>query len=165
MMIIAEAFGAIALVLNFIGYRQNHVDRYLLISAIALAALSVHFYLLGAMAASVGTGLASIRNLIALKNRSTYILVFFVFANIAFLLYEWFYLNHGAIILVAYASSLIFTVGSIVIRDTVTIRKYFLLAEFLGLIYAISVGSIFGTLFNISNLISIVTKLRSSTTT
>ena len=111
MMIIAEAFGAIALVLNFIGYRQNHVDRYLLISAIALAALSVHFYLLGAMAASVGTGLASIRNLIALKNRSTYILVFFVFANIAFLLYEWFYLNHGAIILVAYASSLIFRVN------------------------------------------------------
>ena len=39
--IVAEAFGAVAVVLNFIGYRQNNVDRYLLISAFALASLSV----------------------------------------------------------------------------------------------------------------------------
>ena len=47
MNIVAEAFGAIAVVLNFIGYRQSHVDKYLLISAFALAALA-------AMARSMG---------------------------------------------------------------------------------------------------------------
>ncbi|MEC9480229.1 MAG: YgjV family protein, partial [Pseudomonadota bacterium] len=39
-------------------------------------------------------------------------------------------------------------------------RKVFLVAETLGLLYAISVGSIFGTVFNVSNLISILSKLR-----
>lgn len=164
-MIVAEAFGALAVVLNFIGYRQNHVDRYLLISAFALAALSAHFFMLDAMAAGVGTSLASLRNIIALKNRSRFILFFFVAANLGFLLYEWFVLHHGAIIFIAYASSLIFTVGSIVLRDAGKIRRYFLLAEFLGLLYAISVGSIFGTVFNISNLISILTKIYTEKTT
>ncbi|WDT85516.1 YgjV family protein [Alteromonas sp. 009811495] len=51
MLIVAEAFGALAVILNFIGYRQNNVDRYLLISAFALAALSAHFFMLDAMAA------------------------------------------------------------------------------------------------------------------
>jgi hypothetical protein len=35
------------------------------------------------------------------------------------------------------------------------IRQWFILAEVLGLIYAIMVGSIFGTVFNITNLLSI----------
>ncbi|NDV92535.1 YgjV family protein [Alteromonas sp. 345S023] len=158
-MIVAEAFGALAVILNFIGYRQNNVDRYLLISAFGLAALSAHFFMLDAMAAGVGTSLASLRNFIALKNRNRFILFLFVAANIGFLIYEWFVLNHGAIIFIAYASSLIFTVGSIVLRSAGKIRRYFLLAELLGLIYAVSVGSIFGTVFNISNLISILSKI------
>ena len=45
MNIVAEGFGAIAVVLNFIGYRQTNVDKYLLISAFALSALSVHFFM------------------------------------------------------------------------------------------------------------------------
>lgn len=44
MNIVAEGFGAIAVVLNFIGYRQTNVDKYLLISAFALSALSVQFF-------------------------------------------------------------------------------------------------------------------------
>ncbi|GFD69820.1 YgjV family protein [Alteromonas sp. KUL106] len=160
MNIVAEAFGAVAVVLNFIGYRQFNVDKYLLISAFALAALSVHFFMLDAMAAGIGTLLASARNFIAIKHRSRIILFFFIAINMGFLAYEWFVLQHDWIIFVAYTSSLIFTIGSLVIRDTHTIRKVFLIAETLGLIYAISVGSIFGTVFNVSNLISIVSKLR-----
>ena len=160
MLIVAEAFGALAVILNFIGYRQNNVDRYLLISAFALAALSAHFFMLDAMATGVGTLLASLRNFIAIKYRSNGILFLFVGVNVGFLLYEWFVLSHPWIIFIAYASSLIFTVGSLVIRDTHTIRKVFLVAETLGLIYAFSVGSIFGTVFNVSNLISIVSKLK-----
>ena len=163
MIIIAEAFGAVAVVLNFIGYRQLNIDRYLLISAFALAALSAHFFLLDAMAAGVGTLLASCRNVIALKYRSKAVLFFFIAVNLAFLSYEWFVLNHDWIIFIAYMSSLVFTIGSLVIRDVHTIRKVFIIAEGLGLIYAVSVGSIFGTVFNLSNLLSIIIKLRSST--
>ena len=90
MLIVAEAFGAIAVVLNFIGYRQNRVERYLFISAFALLSLSVHFFMLDAMAAGVGTCLAGLRNFIAIKNRSRWVLFIFVAANILFLLYEWF---------------------------------------------------------------------------
>ena len=159
MLIVAEAFGAIAVVLNFIGYRQNRVERYLFISAFALLSLSVHFFMLDAMAAGVGTCLAGLRNFIAIKNRSRWVLFIFVAANILFLLYEWFILHHDWNIFIAYASSLIFTIGSIVLKETDKIRRYFLLAETLGLMYALSVGSIFGTVFNISNLFSIVTKM------
>ncbi|WP_420933904.1 YgjV family protein [Alteromonas sp. A081] len=160
MVVVAEAFGAVAVVLNFIGYRQNNVDRYLLISAFALASLSAHFFMLDAMAAGVGTLLASVRNIIAIKNRSNLILFAFIGINIGFLCYEWFVLEHHWNLFIAYASSLIFTIGSIVIRDTHQIRRTFLVAESLGLLYAISVGSIFGTVFNISNLISIISKLK-----
>ena len=158
--VIAEAFGAVAVVLNFVGYRQVNVDRYLFISAFALLALSAHFFLLDAMAAGIGTLLAGTRNFIAMKYRNKAILLAFVAGNMGFLAYEWFVLAHSWIIFVAYASSLIFTVGSLVIHDTDKIRKVFLVAESLGLIYAISVGSIFGTVFNISNLVSIVSKLK-----
>jgi len=160
-LVVAEAFGALAVVLNFIGYRQNRVDRYLLISAFGLLSLSVHFFMLEAMAAGVGTLLAGLRNFIAIKNRSRWILFFFIGANVFFLFYEWFVLQHSGNIFIAYASSLIFTVGSIVLREAEKIRRYFLVAETLGLMYALTVGSIFGTVFNISNLISIVTKMRS----
>lgn len=160
MNIIAEGFGAVAVVLNFIGYRQTNVDRYLLISAFALSALSVHFFVLDAMAAGIGTLLASVRNFIAIKHRSNAILFFFVAVNVGFLAYEWFVLDHSWIIFIAYASSLIFTVGSLVIRDVRIIRKVFIVAEGLGLVYAVLVGSLFGTVFNVSNLFSILSKIR-----
>lgn len=160
MVIVAEAFGALALVINFIGYRQNNINRYLLISAVSLACISVHFFLLDAMAAGIACGLASARNVIAVWNRSNSVLVFFVLVNIGFFLYEWFVLENSWIIWLAYTSSLIFTVGSIVLRDAIKIRQLFIFAELFGLAYALLVGSIFGSIFNISNLISIVSKLR-----
>lgn len=159
MQYLAEGFGALAVILNFIGYRQNQVDRYLIISACALFSVSIHFFMLDAMAAGVGCMLASIRNLVALRTRSHRVVAIFVGANLAFFAYEWFVLDHGWLIIVAYTSSLIFTVGSIVLQDAKRIRQWFLVAESLGLIYSVLVGSIFGTVFNVSNLFSIITKL------
>lgn len=154
--IIAEVFGAIAVIVNFIGYRQQTVNRYRLISAFALAAVSVHFFLLGALAAAIGTALACIRNLIAIYYRGHAVLALFVVLNIAFFAYEWGVLDSPWIIIIAYSSSMIFTVGSIVLNDATQVRKWFILAEALGLVYAIMVGSIFGTVFNITNLSSIL---------
>lgn len=154
--IIAETFGAVAVVFNFIGYRQQDINRYRFISAIALAAVSVHFFLLGAMAAGIGTALACVRNLIAIYYRGNALLALFVVLNIAFFSYEWAVLDSPWIIIIAYSSSMIFTVGSIVLNEASKIRQWFILAEGLGLVYAVMVGSIFGTIFNITNLISII---------
>lgn len=149
-------FGALAVVLNFLGYRQHNLNRYLLISALALGALSFHFFLLGnAEAAGIACGLACVRNIIALKFRGNVILAFFVIANFGFFFYEWFYLQSAWFIVFAYTSSLIFTVGSIVLKSAHRIRLWFILAESLGLIYNMIVGSIFGVIFNLSNLFSI----------
>lgn len=154
--VIAEVFGAIAVVVNFIGYRQQDINRYRLISAIALAAVSTHFFMLGALAAGIGTALASVRNLIAIYYRGNSILALFVVLNVAFFVYEWGYLDSPWFIIIAYSSSMIFTVGSIIFTQAVQVRQWFIIAELLGLVYSIMVGSIFGTLFNISNICSIV---------
>ena len=158
--LIAEAFGAVAVVLNFIGYRQQQMNHYLLISALALACVSAHFFLLdNAEAAGIGCALASVRNFVAMKYRGRAVLVVFVLANICFFFYEWFYLGSAWIIVIAYTSSLIFTVGSIILKSAARMRQWFVLAELLGLTFSILVGSIFGTIFNITNLISIFTTL------
>lgn len=159
MPILAEAFGALAVILNFIGYRQDDINRYRFISALALASVSIHFFMLGAMAAGIGCALASVRNIVAMRYRSNLILFLFVALNLGFLAFELFILEHELWILIAYASSLIFTMGSIVFTHAGQIRRWFILAELLGLSYAIMVGSIFGTIFNIVNLCSIVIKL------
>lgn len=156
-----EILGALALITNFIGYRQDTVNRYRLVSAMALAFLSWHFFLLGAMAAGIGLALGAIRNIVALKYRQRWILYLFVLLNVLFCLWEWFVLDNSALLFIAYASSLIFTVGSIALESAVSIRRWFILAEALGLLYAILVGSVFGVLFNVSNLTSILLKLRS----
>lgn len=158
--ILAETFGAFAVVLNFIGYRQHDINRYRFISGLALASVSTHFFLLGnAEAADIGCALACIRNFVAMKFRGKRILALFVLANIGFFIYEWFYLGSAWIIVIAYASSLVFTVGSIMLTSAIKIRQWFILAELLGLTFAILVGSIFGTIFNITNLLSIFTTL------
>ncbi|MEM0910279.1 MAG: YgjV family protein [Pseudomonadota bacterium] len=154
--IIAEVFGAVAVVINFIGYRQRDVNRYRLISALALASVSVHFFLLEALAATVACVLACVRNLIAIYYRGNSVLFIFVALNVVFFAYEWWIIDSPWIILIAYASSLIFTVGSIVFTSADQVRRWFIFAEILGLVYAIMVGSIFGTIFNISNLVSIL---------
>ncbi|MGX5914228.1 YgjV family protein [Aliidiomarina sp. Khilg15.8] len=156
-----EILGALALITNFIGYRQNTINRYRLVSALALAFLSWHFFLLGAMAAGIGLALGAIRNIVALKYRQRRILYLFVLLNVLFCLWEWFVMGNSALLFIAYASSLIFTVGSIALESAASIRRWFILAEALGLLYAILVGSVFGVLFNISNLTSIFLKLRS----
>lgn len=156
-----HTLGALALITNFIGYRQNTVNRYRLVAAGALALLSAHFFLLGAMAAGIGLALGSIRNIIALRYRQRWILYSFVLLHILFCLWEWFILGNSALLFISYASSLVFTIGSIVLESAQSIRRWFILAEGLGLIYALSVGSLFGVLFNISNLTSISLKLYS----
>jgi hypothetical protein len=155
MLPVAEIFGAIAVVFNFIGYRQSDINRYRFISAIALLSVSIHFFLIGAMAAGIGCMLACIRNIVAIKYRGLLVLITFVTANICFFFYELLWLDHGGIIAIAYASSLIFTIGSISLTSAKMIRQWFILAEILGLTYSIMVGSIFGTIFNITNLLSI----------
>ena len=156
---IAESFGAIALVVNFVGYRQNKINHYRFVTAIALISISMHFYLLDAYAAAFGCGLASIRNIVAIYYRKLPALVFFVGLSLSFLVYEWLYLLSPWFIIIAYASSLIFTVGSIVFTNANQLRRWFVLAECLGLIYALLVGSIFGTIFNMSNICSILLML------
>lgn len=156
----AHLFGALAVIINFIGYRQNDVNRYRFVSAIGLIFLGLHFLLIDAMAAGVACLLSSLRNFIAMKTQHVSVVVIFVGLNLAFFAYEWFVLDHGALIIVAYTSSIIFTVGSVVLDSATRIRQWFIVAESLGLIYAMAVGSVFGVIFNISNLISIVTKLR-----
>lgn len=156
---LAEGFGALAVLLNFFGYRQTNVNRYLIVSALALFSVSLHFYLIDAMAASVACALAGLRNVVVVKIRGQAILYMFVSLNVSFLCYEWFVLQHDWIIFVAYTSALIFTIGSIVLKDTNNIRRWFILAEGLGLTYSILVGSVFGTIFNSVNLLSILIKI------
>lgn len=153
--------GALALVTNFIGYRQNTINRYRFISAIALALLSWHFFLLGGTAAGITLALGAIRNIVALKYRQRWILYLLVLINSAFCAWEWFVLGNSALLFFSYAAALIFTVGSIVLQSAASVRRWFILAECLGFIYAAAVGSAFGILFNISNLTSIFLKMRS----
>ena len=159
MLIFAESLGALAVVINFIGYRQNDINRYRVISALALLSVGIHFFLLGAMAAGIGCFLACARNIVSLRYQNGFVVGLFVAINFGFLAYEWFLLNHHWNIFIAYASSIIFTIGTFVLKDITRIRQWFILAEVLGLIYSLLVGSIFGSVFNISNLISIFVKL------
>ncbi|RUO55638.1 YgjV family protein [Pseudidiomarina homiensis] len=172
----AELFGVIALITNFIAYRQPTADRYRVVSAIALGSLSIHFFMLDAIAGGIVTGIAVLRNFIALRWQGPIVLWSFVALHIFFLIVEWQFPitalhfadgfqiefseqpSHWSI-WIAYASSIIFTVGSIKLNDPDLIRRWFILAELLGLAYAIIVGSVSGTVFNIVNLSSIILKL------
>jgi hypothetical protein len=161
--LLAESFGVIALVVNFIAYRQPSANSYRLISAIALGCLSIHFFMIGAMAGSIVTGIAFFRNLIAIRWQGPWVLWSFVAINIAFLIYELLAPQVGSAVYwalaLAYSSSLIFTIGSIKLNEPNLIRRWFLLAELLGLMYSVLVGSVSGTVFNIVNLTSILLKL------
>lgn len=155
---LAEAFAAAALLINVIGYRQNDVNRYRLVSAGALLSLSLHFFLIDAMAAGIGCFLSVFRNLIAIRTQHVAVVYVFVAITLGFFCYEWFILKHGAWILVAYSATIIFTVGSVILHSIQSIRRWFLFAETLGLLYAVGVGSIFGSLFHMANLGSICLK-------
>lgn len=174
---VAELFGFFALITNFIAYRQPTANRYRIVSALALAALSIHFFMLDAIAGGIVTAIAVLRNFIALRWQGPWVLWGFVALNLVFLFIEWLFpiaslqfSTSGVVVTfssepsdwsiwIAYTSSIIFTVGSIKLNDPERIRRWFLLAESLGLIYAIIVGSVSGTVFNIVNLTSIILKL------
>ena len=154
----AESFGALAVILNIIGYRQNDINRYRLVSGFAVLSLGFHFWLIGAMAASIACFLSFVRNLVALRYQNWGVVALFVALNLGFFAYEWFYLGHGWIIVIAYGASIIFTVGTIALKTAESIRKWFIIAESLGLVYAVAVGSIFGSVFSVCNLLSIFIK-------
>ncbi|WP_092590611.1 YgjV family protein [Pseudidiomarina indica] len=155
----AELFGLCAIIINFIAYRQSNANRYRWISALALAALSIHFLLMGAIAGCVVTAIAVARNFIAIRWRGSIVLWTFVAINLGFLAWEITTPATWIALFFAYSSSLIFTVGAIRLNDAQQIRRWFLLAELLGLCYAIYVGSVSGTVFNLFNLTSIILKL------
>ena len=157
--VIAEALAALAVIINFIGYRQTNVNRYRLISAMALICLGIHFLMIDALAAAVACLLSCVRNFIAMVSQHLTVAIIFVTFNLGFWAWEAFILGHSWIIVFAYMSSIIFTVGTVLLSTTSAIRKWFIVAESLGLVYAILVGSIFGSVFNITNLISILSKL------
>lgn len=147
------------MLINFVGYRQTTVNRYRLISGVAMICLGTHFLLLDALAAAIGCYLAFIRNIISIQTQHKLVVFIFVAANLAFLFFELLILNHGLMVLLAYSASIIFTVGTFVLTCATAMRKYFLVAELLNLVYAISVGSVMGTVGILINLFSIVNKL------
>ncbi|RUO44076.1 hypothetical protein CWE15_02565 [Aliidiomarina taiwanensis] len=153
--------GGLAVLTNFIAYRAGTINKYRVIAALALAFLSLHFFLQEALAGAIGIGIGAIRNLVAVRYTNRLVLVVFVAATLGFCLWEWLYLHNPVSLFIAYASALIFTVGAIVLTHVQAIRRWFIVAELLGLLYAFIVGSGLGMLFNLSNLTSIVTKMRS----
>lgn len=160
MELVAESFAVLAMLANFIAYRQKSVNGYRVISGVAMICLGTHFLLLDALAAAIGCYLAFVRNVISLYSQHKHIVILFVMANIVFLLYELFVLNHGPMILLAYTASVIFTVGTFVLTSATQMRKVFLLAESLNLVYALWVGSVMGTVGIVINIVSILNKLR-----
>lgn len=153
-------FGLLALCFNFVAYRQGTPNRYRFISGFALGFLGLHFLLLDALAAAIGLLLGSLRNFVALRYRQKSIVVLFVIVNVLFCLWEWLILQHSNILFIAYTASIIFTVGTIMLNSAAAIRRWFILAESLMFLYALLVFSPFGMLYNLSNLTSILTKLR-----
>src|SRR5690554_2727558 len=109
--------GGLAVLTNFIAYRAGTVNKYRVTAALALALLSLHFYLQGALAGAVGIGIGTLRNLVAVRYTNKVILTLFVGATLGFCLWEWLVLNNPASLFIAYASALIFTVGAIVLTN------------------------------------------------
>jgi hypothetical protein len=121
-------------------------------SGVAMLLLAIHFIRLEAHAACVGCSLAVVRNLVSLKFNDWLTTGFFVGLNLLSLSIEWFYLQHGAEIFIAYTASIIFTIGTLRLERIVDIRLWFTLAESLNLLYAVLVGSVFGSFYCLFNL-------------
>lgn len=151
--------GAAALITNFFAYRAGSINSYRLISALAFVLLSTHFFLQGALAGAIGVAIGAVRNVVALRYNNPAVVVLFVTVAVGFCLWEWLVLRSPLILFIAYGSTLIFTIGSIVLNSATSVRRWFISAELLGLVYACLVGSGLGALFNISNLTSIGIKL------
>lgn len=154
---VTELFAATALIINIIAYRQQSVKHYRVYSGIAMLLLAIHFFRLDAYAASIGCFLAVIRNIVSLKYNDWLTTAIFVGINILALAIEWFYLGSGAEIFIAYAASIIFTIGTLRLQNIISMRRWFTCAEGLSLLYAIVVGSIFGSIYSALNLVVLIT--------
>jgi hypothetical protein len=152
-LVIAEIFAALALLANIVAYRQQNINSYRIFSGIAMLLLAIHFFQLEAYSASVGCSLAVIRNIVSLKFNDWITTSIFVAVNLISLCVEWFYLKHDLTIFIAYTASIIFTIGTLRLRQVIDIRRWFTLAEGLNLTYAILVGSLFGSIYSVVNLI------------
>ena len=67
-----------AMLINFVAYRQTNINRYRLISGLAMICLGTHFLLLDALAAAIGCYLAFFRNLISMRIQTIDVVVVFV---------------------------------------------------------------------------------------
>ena len=150
--LITELFAACALLANIVAYRQQQVRGYRIYSGCAMLLLAIHFLRLEAYAAAIGCSLAVVRNVVSLKYNDWLTTGIFVVINLVGLGIEWFYLHHGPEIFIAYTASLIFTVGTLRLENLVDIRRWFTLAEGLNLVYALVVGSVFGSIYSVFNL-------------
>jgi len=151
-LLITELFAVCALLVNIIAYRQSAIKHYRIYSGLAMLLLCVHFFRLEAYAASVGTALAVVRNIVSLKYNDWLTTGFFVVLNFIGMGVEWFVLGHGAEIFIAYTASIIFTVGTLRLQNILDIRRWFSLSEALNLWYSLIVGSIFGSIYSLFNL-------------
>jgi hypothetical protein len=151
-LILTELFAGLALIANVLAYQQQSIKAYRMYSGVAMLLLAIHFFRLEAHAACVGCSLAVVRNLVSLKFNDWLTTGFFVGLNLLSLSIEWFYLQHGAEIFIAYTASIIFTIGTLRLERIVDIRLWFTLAESLNLLYAVLVGSVFGSFYCLFNL-------------
>ena len=133
----AEAMGVVAVIINVISYRQHDMNRYRLISAIALSFLALHFFVLDAISGAIVLVISVIRNLMAMRWQTISLAIVFAVLTAGFGILEWFYVpllqgwfNQLATVVgapewqyvaqpwtmvFAYASAVIFAVGTILI--------------------------------------------------
>lgn len=148
-----ESLAFIALLCNMLGYRQTTMRGYRMLSCIAMVFLSTHFFLLGAYAATIGCGSAFIRNIISLYKTGWSVTIPFIILYLILMCWQFIALGDGPVILLAYAGSIAFTIGTLQFEETNTrMKQVFLTAETLSVVYAILVGSILGTVFNLFNI-------------
>lgn len=152
-LVITELFAFCALLANILAYRQHSVRAYRILSGLAMLLLAIHFIRLEAYAAGIGCSLAVLRNLVSLRFNDWFTTSLFVACNILALCVEWFYFQHGPELFIAYSASIIFTVGTLKLKNTVDMKRWFTLAEALNLWYAVWVGSVFGAIYCSFNLI------------
>ncbi len=158
--IIAEVIALGALCCNIAGYRQHCMQSFRVYTCFAMALLSTHFFLIDALAASIGCGLAVIRNIVSLRYNNWTITAVFVILNLAPMYWQLVYRDDSWLIVLAYAASIIFTVATLRFNSTsITMRKVFLTAEILSIIYVVLVGSIVGTIYNSFNIIVLLHRL------
>lgn len=146
-----ESLAILALGANIYAYRQHLVQRYRIYSGLAMMLLSLHFFFLEAYAAGIGCGLAMIRNIVALRFNGWLCTGLFLAVNLLCFAYEWFVLHHGSEIIIAYTVSVIFTIGTLRIHQATQLKKLFLGAELLSIVYCVIIGSIFGSVYGLFN--------------